>query len=30
MNEFADAARIEKDKGRKAQIFHNMGVIFIP
>ena len=24
----ADAARIEKDKGRKAQIFHNMGVIF--
>ena len=28
MNEFADAARIEKDKGRKAQIFHNMGVIF--
>lgn len=28
MNEFVDAARIEKDKGRKAQIFHNMGVIF--
>ena len=28
MNEFADAASIEKDKGRKAQIFHNMGVIF--
>ena len=28
MNEFADAARIEKDKERKAQIFHNMGVIF--
>ena len=28
MNEFVDAARIEKDKGRKAQIFHNIGVIF--
>lgn len=28
MNEFADAARIEKDKNRKAQIYHNMGVIF--
>ena len=28
MNELVDAARIEKDKGRKAQIFHNMGVIF--
>lgn len=28
MNEFANAARLEKDKGRKAQMYHNMGVIF--
>lgn len=28
MNQFVAASRIEKDKNRKAQIFHNIGVIF--
>lgn len=28
MKQFANAAQLEKDKGRKAQMFHNMGVIF--
>lgn len=28
MEQFANAAQLEKDKGRKAHIFHNMGVIF--
>lgn len=28
MDQYAAAARIEKDKGRKAQIYHNIGVIF--
>lgn len=28
MDQYVSAARIEKDKGRKAQIFHNIGIIF--
>lgn len=28
MELYANAAQIEKDKNRKAQIFHNMGVVF--
>lgn len=28
MEQFANAAQLEKDKRRKAHIFHNMGVIF--
>lgn len=28
MDQYVSAAHIEKDKGRKAQIFHNIGIIF--
>ena len=28
MDQYVAAARIEKDKGRKADIFHNIGVVF--